>query len=236
MNQFSERMSTLSNENLLKILDERMDYQPEAVQATENELKNRNLSGSETKEIKDKKESERKINKKVLIRLKATRENIKKITAEIPDTYNPLSKETFRKNIAAVSIFIIIYGLFFLNGIRYISVGPLIVLTLLVVSGIQLWRKKKSGWIILTGLLTCNSLFYLSFMTIEIVRRIKIKPFVQYDDIKFILELIGIISFWLYINNKYFREYLKINKKTRIITYIISGLFVALAIGLSREK
>ena len=73
-------------------------------------------------------------------------------------------------------------------------------------------------------------------MTIEIVRRIKIKPFVQYDDIKFILELIGIISFWLYINNKYFREYLKINKKTRIITYIISGLFVALAIGLSREK
>ena len=136
----------------------------------------------------------------------------------------------------AVSIFIIIYGLFFLNGIRYISVGPLIVLTLLVVSGIQLWRKKKSGWIILTGLLTSNSLFYLSFMTIEIVRRIKIKPFVQNDDIKFILELIGIITFWLYINNKYFRECLKIYKKTRIITYIISGLFVALAIGLSRER
>lgn len=236
MNQFSERMSTLSNEDLLKILDQRMDYQPEAIQAAENELQNRNLTDAETKAINDKKKSTRKINKKAFITEKEKTENIKNTPSEIPDAYDPLSKESFRKNIIAVSIFIIIYIVFILNTIRYISVGPLVILTLLLVSGMQLWRKKKSGWIILAGILTCNALFYLSFMTIEIVQRIKIKPLVQYDDIRFILELIGMITFWLFINRKHFRKHLKIDRNTQIITYITSALFVLLAFVFSRER
>ena len=170
------------------------------------------------------------------IKAKETRGSKKKNDAELSDTDNPLSKETFRIRLLAVSILIILFCMYILNEIRYIYFTPVFVLICLVVSGIQLWRKKKSGWIILTGLLTCISLFYLSLMTIEIIRRIKIEPIVQYDDIKSILELIGIITFWLFINNKDFREYLKINNKTRIITYLISVILIAIAFGTSQQK
>jgi hypothetical protein len=170
------------------------------------------------------------------VKAKETRGSKNKKDAELSDTDNPLSKETFRIRLLAVSILIILSCMYILNEVRYIYFTPIFGLICLVVSGIQLWRKKKSGWVILTGLLTCISLFYLSLMTIEIIRRIKIEPIVQYDDIKSILELIGSITFWLFINNKDFREYLKINNKTRIITYLISVILIAIAFGTSQQK
>ena len=170
------------------------------------------------------------------INTKETRESKEKNDAELSDTDNPLSKETFRIRLLAVSILIILFCMYILKEIRYIYFTPVFGLICLVVSGIQLWRKKKSGWIILTGLLTCISLFYFSLMTIEIIRRIKLEPIVQYEDIKSILELIGIIIFWFFINNNDFRKYLKINNKTRIITYLISVVLIAIAFGTSQQK
>lgn len=170
------------------------------------------------------------------INTKETRESKEKNDAELSDTDNPLSKETFRIRLLAVSILIILFCMYILKEIRYIYFTPVFGLICLVVSGIQLWRKKKSGWIILTGLLTCISLFYFSLMTIEIIRRIKLEPIVQYEDIKSILELIGIIIFWFFINNNDFRKYLKIKNKTRIITYLISVVLIAIAFGTSQQK
>ena len=170
------------------------------------------------------------------IKIKETRGSKEINDAEFSNTNNPLSKETFRIRLLAVSIFIILFCVYILNEIRYIYFTPVFGTICLVASGIQLWRKKKSGWVILTGLLTCISLFYLYLMTIEIIRRIKIEPIVQYNDMKSILELIGIIIFWLFINNKDFRKYLEINNKTRIITYLISVILVAIAFGTSQQK
>lgn len=235
MNQFSERISTLSNENLLKILDERMDYQPEAIQAVKNELENRNLSESEITEIKVKKVSERKINKKALIKLIETRDNEKMITDEIPDIYNPLSKGTF---IIKIFTLITFYAWFLLNGITDISIDIQILLTLFVISVIQLLRKKNSGWIILAWLITCNTLICLYITIYDIVEGVKIKPFIFYDYRYSVLLLIKVIPFWLFINSKYFTKHLEISKKTQLITYVSSALFIAIAIltGLITER
>lgn len=220
-------MSTLSNENLLKILEERIDYHSEAILAAENELNNRDLSKSEIKEIKVKKVSERIINKRALIKLIGTREKEKMITYEIPDTNNLLSKGTFIIKILALIIF---YALFLLNGISDKSVGILILLTLFVISGIQLWRKKNSGWIILAWLITCNVLICLYIAIYEIAEGVKIKPFILYDYRYSVLLFIKVIPFWLFINSKYFTKHLEISKKTQLITYISSTLFIAIAI------
>jgi hypothetical protein len=250
MNQFSERMSKLSNEDLLRVLEQKTDYQPEAILAAEYELGKRNLSETEIKEIKAEKNTENEINKKVYVKTKDTKNTINNISAEISDTLNPLSRETFRKNLTAVSIIIVIYSAYILindydvlknigfNGISYLSIEPLTTLTLLLISGIQIWREKKSGWIILTGLLTCYSIVYLLFQIFAIVMWITgvMKPFAHDNDIRFTFKLIGIIAFWLYFNKKEFREFFKINKKTRIITYVTSGIFVAFVIGLITTK
>ncbi len=243
-------MSKLSNEDLLRVLEEKADYQPAAVLAAENELGKRNLSETEIKEIKDKKKTENEINKKVYINTKEAKKTINNISAEITDTLNPLSIETFRRKLTAVSIFIVICGAYILindydvfknigfNGISYLSIEPLTTLTLLLISGIQIWREKKSGWIILTGLLTCYSIVYLSFQVFAIVMWITgvMKPFATDNDIRFTLKLIGIIAFWLYFNKKIFREFFKIDNKTRIITYVASGIIVAFVFGLITTK
>lgn len=162
--------------------------------------------------------------------------NKKKLTAELSDTFNPLSKKTFRIRLLAVSILIIIFCMYILHEIRYIYFTPVFILICLAVSGIQLWRKKKSGWVILTFLLSCFSLFYLSSMTIEVIRRIEIEPIFLYDDIKPILELIGIMLFWYLINKKKFREFLKINNKTRIITYLTSIIFITILFATAQKR
>ena len=44
MNQFTERYKTLSNSDLLRVIKNHPDYQPEAAEAAKNEINQRNLS------------------------------------------------------------------------------------------------------------------------------------------------------------------------------------------------
>lgn len=216
MNEFSKRISTLSNKNLTRILEEKIDYQPKAIQAVENELENRNMTKSEITEIKVKKLSDRKINKKALIKLLETRVKEKYITDEVPFIYNPLSKGAY---IIKIFTLIAFYAWFLLHGITHISNGILILLTILVVSAIQLLRKKSSGWKILAWLITSNTIICLYITIHAIIDGVKIKPFILYDYRYSLLLLIKVIPFWLFINSKYFTKHLEISKK--ISTYNI---------------
>ena len=169
----------------------------------------------------------RKIDKKALIKFIETRNNEKMITEEISDIYNPLLKGTF---IIKILTLIAFYAWFLLNGIDNISNGILILITLFVISVIQLLRKKNSGWIILAWLITCNTLICFYIAIYDIVEGLKIKPFILNDYKYSILLVIKVIPFWLFINSKYFTKHLELSKKTRLITYICSALFIAIAI------
>jgi len=228
-NQFSDHMFKLSNSELLKVLESRADYQPEAIIAAEIELKNRDLTNKDLTEARIENNQQKE-------RVEKKNEKFDEFKGEVINSLDPLSRNTFRKRIVLLSGFFIVAFIFNLIDnidlfknlttriFDFTILEPISVLILLPLGGLFIWKEKKLGWIILAGLLTFYTTYYLFFQVAAIIIALTSdhELYTRTGEFKFTLKLIFMLALWISINKKGLREYLRINNTIRWLTIIIS--------------
>jgi hypothetical protein len=184
MNQFTERHKTLSNSELLRVIENPSDYQSEAVEAAKTEIDQRNLPDQENEDAKRNLEVERQEQQKQNKKKAEVEQKVKTLGTSIFDTINPIQKSapTAERLIRLITI---VFGLmaifkwynqfglvkFMLTdksaGWDLSMVEYFLPLILLPVATILFWLRKKSGWILMAAYLTYSAIsaFGLIIMT-----------------------------------------------------------------------
>ena len=181
-NDFSKYYKTISNTELVKILENQSDYQPSAVEAAKQEFSDRHLSDTEIKEAKEplivKQILKEKQNKKV----KAIEEKIKTTGLTLIETLNPI-QSGIPSTEKTIRLIVIGFGGIFLyqfikdfrmhlgflkdfSRFPFESILYFLPLILLPVATYAFWKRKTIGWTLLLIFLTysvCNSLLSLFY-------------------------------------------------------------------------
>jgi hypothetical protein len=162
-NNFSEYYKTISNAELIGILEKPAGYQDTAIEAAKKELLERNLSAEEIKEARQVL-FEKHIQKiKQREKVKDVEDKIKKTGQTLFDSINPFHPgiSSTEKNIR---IIVIAFGVLFLYEfktilfyIKYIPGSPLesssylLPHLLLPIATLMFWKRKRIGWILLAA-------------------------------------------------------------------------------------
>lgn len=175
MNQFSERYRNISNADLFRVIENQIDYQPEAIEAAKNELNQRRLTDQDLTALKvemvaEQEEKEKHLKKRIEIERK-----VKKLGAAAFDTINPIqtSASTPEKIIRLITI---VFGLIaILKWYNQFGLAALMLseislewdfsmveyflpLLLLPIAVIFFWLRRKIGWILMTTYLTYSAI------------------------------------------------------------------------------
>ena len=179
-NNFSEYYKTVSNAELLSILDKPAGYQDVALEAANKELLNRKLSVEEIKEARqvlfEKYEQKIKQREKV----KNVEDKIKKTGQTLFDSINPFHPgiSSTEKNIR---IIVISFGVLFLYlftkefktillYIKYFSESPLdscfylLPHLLLPFATFKFWKRKMTGWISLAAFVVFSTVITIAML------------------------------------------------------------------------
>jgi len=174
---FSEFYKSISNTELLSILDNPGDYQPLAVEAAKNELFKRQLSETEIKEAREQIIAKQIQKEKQREKVKAIENKVKTTGYTLIDTLNPI--QTGIPSIEKIIRLIVIVfgGLFLYQFIKdfrihviYIKDIPrfpfestlyLAPLILLPVAIFTFWKKIRIGWFLLA--------IFLTFSTVDVL-------------------------------------------------------------------
>ncbi len=188
MTEFTELYRKLSNSELLKIIAESDKYNPIAVETAKMEIDSRRLSPEELDQAKAF-NIERERKKKFAIEHRHRQEeNIKKSASALFDTINPIQNgtRTPEKIIGLITLIfsgIAIYRIFREFGmLRYMltdtdggglwdfsMIGYFFPLILLSIAIFLFWKRKKSGWVLLSIFLTYSAVtaIGLFFMNLD---------------------------------------------------------------------
>jgi hypothetical protein len=167
MNEFIERYKTLSDLELLKIIDLADDYQPSAVIAAKTEFENRNLKKEEIEFILQQLNKEKAITKEKVELRKKQANDIKKRIADIFDYFNPIQKEIPKPDKIIKFLFLGYLVFFFYKFYKefrfliwmftdsradwdlstFFYFFPLIILPIAI---ILFWKRKRIGWVLLS--------------------------------------------------------------------------------------
>ena len=170
LNDFGEYYKTISNTELLIILENPDDYQPIAVEAAKKEFTNRQLSDIEITEAKQpfliKKLREDKQKEKI----KSIEAKVKNTGTTIIDTLNPIQEGVTSTEKIIRFIVIVFSGIFLYQLITgfgmiraYVKDIPqfpfesslfLFPFIIIPIAIIIFWKRKTMGWILLTIFLT----------------------------------------------------------------------------------
>ncbi|MES2590770.1 MAG: hypothetical protein V4608_02710 [Bacteroidota bacterium] len=175
MNHFEDRYKTISNSDLLKILDTPTDYQPLAVEAAKSEFARRQLSETEIETVKaslaiQREEMEARSKKKKNIENK-----VKDLGASVIDNINPIQTTTRTTEKTILILCIVLGGLsikkfynefgmlqfMFTDSEAKWNVSMLLYffpLVILPLGTFLFWKRKKIGWTLLA--------IYLSYVSI----------------------------------------------------------------------
>ena len=172
-NPFIEYYKTITNSELIVILENTGKYQEEAVEAANNEFKVRNLSEDDIAAARASLLAAHTEQERQKDKINAIKEKFWNRGSKIVDAVNPIqkSKPTTDKIILTISI---IYGIMLLYTLiskfttiliyvrdifKFTSESLLFLIPILMLLlGITLfWKRKKLGWILLTIYATCLS-------------------------------------------------------------------------------
>ena len=252
-NNFSEYYKTISNTELLSILDNPDDYQPSAVAAAKEEFAYRQLSDTQIQEAR-----QPLIAKKV--QLEKEREKIKLVETKIKaaghiffDTINPIQSGIPSTEKTIRLIVIVLGGIFLFTFIKdfqthlvyvkdfrrfpFESSLYLLPQLLLGVAVFTFWKRKTSGWTLLTIFLTFSAVVAL----VLLIKALNWKPsgyatldqlFPKPSPIPHIIQLL-FLSGTLYVMCKpAIREVFSVKKQTMVFTIGIT-VFVTFFLLLS---
>lgn len=252
MTEFTERYKSLSNIELLKILEEQENYQKIAVETAKDELQNRKLSDQELEQAKSE------ILKQQLEKKKKTEKNteregkLKNYGKTFIETISPIQNgiQTPERIIRLITIVfggISIYRLFKEFGmLRYIFTDsnsgwdlslveyffPLIILP---IATYLFWKRKKTGWILLAIFLTYSAMSSLVMFFMNLGRQPS--GFANLDalfptvsPLTYLVTLVFFCGGLWAISKKEIRDIYDLNKSTLYkvvgLTIIINGIFI----------
>lgn len=183
MNPFTERYKSLSNSELVEIVDNSPDYQDEAVDAAKMELANRKLSLKELNEAREELEIQNE-------RSNATAEKIREVETKVLDYRDGLwekaksywkSADLVKRQILIITLlfgcisvyyFVVNYPIlqmiftdFWIDLSVLLFLAPLFILPVAVV---LFWLKKGLGWILLTAYLTFKCVLTIGMFIITL--------------------------------------------------------------------
>ena len=118
-NKFSKYYITISDIELLSILDHPEDYQPLAVEAAKEEFANRQLSSTEIQEARQQLIAKQTQKEKEREKVKAVETKIKAAGYTFIDTINPVQSGLPSTEKTIRLIVIIFGGIFFVDGIDF---------------------------------------------------------------------------------------------------------------------
>ena len=246
MNQFSERYKTFSNVDLFRIIQNKGDYQEEALSAAELEVQRRNLTEQEITEASQELLEARNQLRQIKERKSEKQEEALNLVYKTIDAFNPLLKSLDRKE-RIIRLITIIFGLIAIVGwyneidmIRlrfsnpsigfdmfyFISLIPIISLTLALVT---FWLRRKIGWILMVAYFVYSVIG--SFSLILLTWGIEPTGIAAIDDLMprttplvyFITSLSYGITIWVLCGNEFLSEY-KISKYVKLTTLFVSAI------------
>ena len=174
---FSEFYKSISNTELLNILDNPDDYQPLAVEAAKNELFKRQLSETEIKEAREQIIAKQIQKEKQREKVKAIEHKVRTTGYTLIDTLNPIQTGIPTTEKIIRLIVIVFGGLFIYELIKDFRVHVIFIkhipgfpiestlyfapLLLLPIAIFTFWKKFRIGWILLA--------IYLVFYTVSVL-------------------------------------------------------------------
>ncbi len=243
-NNFSEYYKTISNSELLTILDNPGQYQAAAVEAAKQEFSYRQLSNEEVQAAKEQIIAEQIQKEKQREKVKAVEDKVKAAGYTLIDTLNPIQFGISSTEKTIRLIVVVFGGLFIYQFIKdfhlhwgYItdisrfpfeSVLYLFPLVLLPVATFTFWKRKTIGWILLTIFLTFSAVgaAWLLFQSF------KWKPsglagldnlFPRPSPVIYIIQLFLLIGTIYVLCKENIRKVFSINQQTMTATIGISG-------------
>jgi hypothetical protein len=245
---FNKKFEAYSNANLLRIIENANDYQPQAVETAKTILANRQLSENEIGIAKSELETEKQEKSKKEQQKQEIENKVKNVGKSIVSQINPLQKErpTSEKIIRGVSIF---FGILFLLQL-YRKFGLLrfmftshhaewgfdmvlyfLPLLIILIGTVLFYRRKKAGWLLLAAYLTYSVVLSLvSFILVISWQPSGIgaldalfppTPAIAYVVISLLFS--GII--WS-ISRENVRIIYSVSQRTAILTIVAIGLLV----------
>lgn len=244
-NDFSEYYKSISNTELLSILDNPQDYQPLAVEAAKAEFSNRQLSATAIQEARQplivqqiQKEKERE-------KIKAVETKIKAAGHSFFDTINPIqtgipSTEKTLRFIVIVFGSIFLYqfiGEFGANMVYikeiprfpFASISILFPKVLLLVATIAFWKRKKVGWTLLMVFITFSAVAasWLIHRALnwkpsgnDILDTISPRPALS----NYISQLLFLVGTTYVLCKANIREVFSVDKEKMTLTIVLTGL------------
>lgn len=244
-NNFTEYYKTISDTELLNILENPDDYQALAITAAKEEFANRQLSDTEIQEARQplivqqiKKEKERE-------NIKSVETKIKAAGRSFLDTINPI-QSGIPSTEKTIRLIVIIFGGIFLyqfitdfrTTLAYIKDIPsfpfestiiLLPQILLPIATIAFWKRKRFGWILLTIFLTFSAVaaMWLLFQIFNY------KPsglagfdneFQRPSPTTYIIQLLFLLGTIYVLSKANIREVYSIDKQSMTTTIGITGL------------
>jgi hypothetical protein len=183
LNNFKEYYKSISNTELLSILENPHQYQSLAVEAAKKEFSNRQLSDTEISEAKKPLIEKQLHTEKQKDKINAIEHKAKKILCTLLDTFNPI-QSGIQSTEKIIRFIVIVFGGFSLYQIindfkfhlaslmdfpRYpieiiLYFFPIVILP---VATVTFWKRKSTGWVLLTIFMTFSvfSLFWLLILS-----------------------------------------------------------------------
>jgi hypothetical protein len=250
MNPFTERYKTLSNTDLLKIIDNQGDYQPLAFEAATAELLTRQLNTGELEKAHaeiDMEQQQKSLKKE---RRQAFENKVKDIGAQVIDAVHPIQQSTPSTN-RIINFLSAAFGLMFLltlfkefSFISYMFFGGhsewgmsmlLYLLPLFLVPVLTgfFWRRKRAGWILCCvycsySLISAVILFFIE--TIRYYREMHLgdlRP--SFSPASFLWSFVFFGGCMWFICKRDVREVYQVNDKSAVL---IAGITAAVTLGI----
>ena len=253
MNEFIERYKTLSNSDLLKVIENQSDYQVKAVEAAKVEIQERNLSAQEFQDATSVLVAEKEKRKKRDEKKAAIEHKVEAVSTTFFDTINPIQKSAPSAE-KLIRLITIVFGLITIvnwynefglitfmltddtGGWDLSMVEYFLPLILLPAATILFWLRRKIGWILMASYLTYSAISTLG-LTIMTWNRQQIgipaldNLFPQTSAITLILTTMFLGgTIWVLTKNEIKEQY-KVDKQTMVTTIGITGVLTLIFIA-----
>jgi hypothetical protein len=242
---FTDYYKTISNAELIAILENPGDYQPLAIEAAKKEFNNRQLSQTVINETKDQIKAKQLLQERKKEKVKAIGDKVKNAGHSFIDTINPIQSEIHATD-RMIRIICIVFGAIFLyevltefkmlklmiGDVRAFDLSSILfflpfIITPLAIIGFL--KKHTTGWVLLTILIIYSAVTAI-FLLLQAFtwKSSGISSFDNFfprpNPVTYIVQLSFLASVLYTICKKNMREIFKINNQMMMITIVASGL------------
>ncbi len=251
MNPFAEKYKTLSNSQLIDIIDTPENYQPTAITAAEDELLARNLSIADMTAARAENEIAANERAAKTERKKAFEDKLVNAAGKVVETISPVQKTppSVNRVILLISIVFGVYGLLavyhfadFLVDMWRISFHVRVSIMMpyffegfyLLGMAFMFWKRMKWGWVFLVIYLSFSVTGAFVNIVTEVARREVVLPghhvdFYTLSPVSMLFSLLFYACCTWYVYKPGIRELYRVDKYLGIIT-AAAGVFLALLV------